>query len=184
MTRLKDEKAMATDRIGNSRYRTPASIALIGNCLIAAMLFTVTAVPEAAAQQAEKSAVFTQPTYFQPDRAVGGRPARLGRQPGRRQCLGDAHRQQHGGRARSRSATSRRASRSTRTTSSPIVANAAGSSVTVIRIINPTVAGFRAASRSTLTHRRRAVEHRDLARRQAGLRRQQRPGHDHGDQRR
>ena len=32
--------------------------------------------------------------------------------------------------------------------------------------------------------RRRAVEHRRLARRQARLRRQQRPGHDHGDQRR
>ena len=52
------------------------------------------------------------------------------------------------------------------------VSNAAGSSVTVIRINNASFANFAAVVEKTLQDRRRAVEHRHLARRQARLRRQ------------
>ena len=69
------------------------------------------------------------------------------------------------------------------------VANTAGSSLTVIRITDARPGKFAAAKDAASAprgphHRRRAVERRRLARRQARLRRQQRPGHDHGARRR
>ena len=47
----------------------------------------------------------------------------------------------------------------------------------------PASASFRPRVEKTTHDRRRAVEHRHLARRPARLRRQQRPGHDHGHRR-
>ena len=70
------------------------------------------------------------------------------------------------------------------------VANAAGNSLTVLRITDARPGNFKAAkdnrfgSKGTLHHRRRAVERRRLARRQARLRGQQRPGHHHRARRR
>ena len=66
------------------------------------------------------------------------------------------------------------------------VANAGSGTVTVIRITRASAKRFRARVDRRARHdqnRRRAVEHRHLAERPAGVRREQRPGHDHGDRR-
>ena len=114
----------------------------------------------------------------------------LGRQPGRRQRLGDQHREQPGPRRRSRSATSPRASRSTRPTSYAYVANAADGTVTVIRITQrePEPASRRASRRTSATTARSSpAPSRGTSSSSPDGRRifvaNSRPGHDHGHRR-
>ena len=98
---------------------------------------------------------------------------------------------QHGAQDDQGRRRARRASRSTPNNRYAFVANAAAGTVTVIRIRNASpssASGPRSTGgvgrRGSSHDRRRAVEHRRLARRPARLRRQQRPGHDHRHRRR
>ena len=109
--------------------------------------------------------------------------AAVGRQPRRRQRHHHRHRRATRSSRPSRSATSRAASRSIRATTTP-------SSPTPPATRSP-CCGSSTRRRGNLEvepgrradHRRRALERGGVARRPAGLRRQQRPGHDHGDRR-
>ena len=153
--------------------------AVAGLAIAAASL--AAAIPELGAQEAEKSAVFLQPTYSSPialsrdnrllwsvnpaDNSVSVvrtdtntvlRKIKVGREP--QSVALDPNNK------------------------FAFVANAAGSSVSVIQINNPSYGAFCGLRRQDADDRRRALEHRDLAQRQARLRGQQRPGHDHRDQ--
>ena len=90
---------------------------------------SVAAAAEPAAQPAEER-VFTQPTYSSPIALSADNRLLWSVNPRDDSVSIVRTDTQHGGAGRSRSATSRRAWRSTRTTSFAFVANAAGSSVT------------------------------------------------------
>ena len=126
-----------------------------------------------------------RPDLLQPDRAGARRRAALGGQPRRRQRHGHRHRGQRGARddpGRRRAAQHRDRSRATATPSSPTPPAARSR---VLRILDERPSSQASPddgrARRRADHRRRALERRDLARRPARLRRQQRPGHDHGD---
>ena len=86
--------------------------------------------------KASAEAVYRRADLLQPDRAVGRRQARLERQPGRRQRVGDPHRQQHACWRRSPVGDEPQSVALDPNNRYAYVANAAGSTVTVIRINN------------------------------------------------